>query len=75
MLEILCDLSHIFNIYPLIESHVPKDAEGDGAGQQTGGGVDQAGDDGIPGISLVKLSVFAYSDKLFFAVTRTTKKP
>ena len=40
---------------------MPEDAEGDGAGQQAGGGVHEAGDDRVSVISLVKLSVFRYS--------------
>ena len=41
-----------------------EDAEGDGAGQEAGGGVDQASDHRVPVISLVKLSVFSYSVQL-----------
>ena len=49
---------YIFYVDPLVESHVSEDAEGDGARQQAGGGVDEAGDDRVSEISLVKLSVF-----------------
>jgi len=39
---------------------MPEYAEGDSASQQAGGGVDQAGDDGVPKLHLVKLSIFKF---------------
>ena len=74
-MEILFNKTYVFDIYALIESHVPQDAEGDRAGQEAGGGVDQAGDDGVPVLDLVKLSVFHSSSVLVIAVTLAVSIP
>ena len=60
----LSEHSYLLHIHPLVVGHVAEDAEGDGAGQEAGGGVDQASDHRVPVISLVKLSVFSYSVQL-----------